>query len=131
MKYLLSFALLWFLFACQQEPEVSDPTPTEDANPTEISIPPPPNELYGALFRRVQMEQVFPDGKTFVDCIPKVAPDSIMRAYTTSVGAADFDLESFVVAHFDLPPEPASGFQADPDRSIEEHIKNLWPVLTR
>ena len=25
----------------------------------------------GELFERVQMENIFPDGKTFVDCTPK------------------------------------------------------------
>jgi len=31
----------------------------------------PPDKVYGKLFVDVQMERVFPDGKTFVDCIPK------------------------------------------------------------
>ncbi|MEL7375797.1 MAG: alpha,alpha-trehalase TreF [Bacteroidota bacterium] len=131
MKYLLPLTILLLAFACKQEPEVASQNQPDEVDAQELSIPLPPNELYGKLFRRVQLEQVFPDGKTFVDCIPKVEPDSIMRAYEATSTAADFDLESFVLAHFDLPPEPASGFQADPDRSISEHIKSLWPVLTR
>ena len=35
----------------------------------------------GELFERVQMEQVFPDGKTFVDCSPKEEFSSIQERY--------------------------------------------------
>ncbi|HUH32588.1 MAG TPA: hypothetical protein VLZ28_01465 [Daejeonella sp.] len=30
-----------------------------------------PDAVYAELFTNVQMEKVFPDGKTFVDCVPK------------------------------------------------------------
>ena len=31
----------------------------------------------GELFEKVQMQHIFPDGKTFVDCIPKSSLASI------------------------------------------------------
>lgn len=40
-----------------------------------------PSQLYGALFEDVQMQRVFPDGKTFVDAIPKDAPAIIVQRY--------------------------------------------------
>ena len=30
-----------------------------------------PDQVYGDLFKDVQMSRIFPDGKTFVDCVPK------------------------------------------------------------
>ena len=33
-----------------------------------------PAELYGELFQRVQLERVYPDGKTFVDAVPRTTP---------------------------------------------------------
>lgn len=134
MQKLLGFLLLLMFWSACREANPSDPPsatdpPAEVQN--ELELPAPPNELYGELFERVQMERVFPDGKTFVDCIPKVDPDSIMRAYEAHKSADEFHLRAFTLAHFDRPPEPAGGFQSDPDRSISEHINSLWPVLTR
>ena len=134
MQKLLGYlALLLFVMACRQSdpvdilPETDPPAEVQNG----LDLPAPPNELYGELFEQIQMQRVFPDGKTFVDCIPKVEPDSIMRAYEEVKGEAEFHLRAFTLAHFDLPPEPASGFQSDPDRSISEHIGSLWTVLTR
>ena len=33
------------------------------------------------LFEDVQMNRIFPDGKTFVDCIPKYAAEEISKKY--------------------------------------------------
>ena len=44
---------------------------------TAQSVAPPtrsPADLYGALFRAVQLGRVFPDGKTFVDATPISGP---------------------------------------------------------
>ena len=42
---------------------------------------PSPADLYGPLFAAVQEARVFPDGKTFVDAVPKRAADAIMADY--------------------------------------------------
>jgi len=40
-----------------------------------------PDQIYGELFVDVQMSHIFPDNKTFVDCIPKRDPKEIVRDY--------------------------------------------------
>ncbi|MEM9930491.1 MAG: alpha,alpha-trehalase TreF [Bacteroidota bacterium] len=90
-----------------------------------------PSERWGDLFVAVQSQHVFPDGKTFVDCEPKEDTSTILKIYEATKGQPYFDLKTFVLQWFDLPKSYASGFQADPQRSMKEHIRALWPVLTR
>ncbi len=90
-----------------------------------------PDDLYGDLFRAVQLAPVFEDSKTFPDCLPKQRPEAILADYDARKDQPDFDLEAFVLEHFSLPPNPSSGFQTDTTNNIEEHIEELWPVLTR
>ncbi|WP_420460110.1 alpha,alpha-trehalase TreF [Neolewinella sp.] len=90
-----------------------------------------PDELFGELFREVQMQQLYPDGKTFVDMIPQQSARAIMEAYRAERSAQGFDLKNFVETHFDPPASPESGFTSDGSRSITDHIDALWPVLTR
>ena len=40
-----------------------------------------PDQVYGELFKDVQMSKIFPDGKTFVDCVPKKDPKEIVKDY--------------------------------------------------
>ncbi len=91
----------------------------------------PPDERYGDLFEAVQLAQIFADGKTFVDCTPRITTDEIMAEYSTMKDDAAFDLKSFVDKRFDLPKKYASDFKADTSISIEAHINSLWPILTR
>jgi alpha,alpha-trehalase len=82
------------------------------------------------LFEDVQMSKVFPDGKTFVDCIPKADIQLILDEYMKRKSAGDFNLKDFVFQHFQLPHV----FSADTvhySASVEEHINQLWNVLTR
>lgn len=90
-----------------------------------------PSERWGDLFEQVQLKEVFPDGKTFVDCEPKYPTGQILSNYANQSQAEDFDLKAFVQEHFDLPPAYGGDFQADAKRSMSEHIRQLWPVLTR
>jgi len=90
-----------------------------------------PDELFGELFRRVQMERLFADGKTFVDMVPKRDAAAIMAAYAAEKTGETFKLKAFVEANFNPPRQPKSGFTGDGSRSITEHITALWPVLTR
>ena len=53
-------------------------------NHTQITKPEPlqtPDKLLGDLFAHVQLAQVFPDGKTFVDCTAKFPYDEIRVKY--------------------------------------------------
>jgi alpha,alpha-trehalase len=82
------------------------------------------------LFHEVQMQQIFPDSKTFVDCIPKGAPSEILKRYHSEKANPTFELKSFVEEHFDLPPEGES-VESSGDKNIVEHIHHLWDGLTR
>jgi alpha,alpha-trehalase len=90
-----------------------------------------PDELYGELFTRVQLERVFPDGKTFVDAVPRTSPHTIRAEYEHSRRAPDFDLRGFVERNFVLPGVTASGYRTGPDEDLGAHIDHLWSVLER
>jgi alpha,alpha-trehalase len=83
------------------------------------------------LFDDVQMKHVFEDGKTFVDCLPKSDLSDILRQYLDQKDLPSFNLKEFVLAHFELPREITSDFKSDIHQSLDQHIRQLWPVLTR
>lgn len=124
------FLLLTTFSACRQSPPLSERTSAAAAE-TSTALRPAPDQLFGQLFKQVQMQQVFEDGKTFVDCIPKQTPAAIMAAYEIAAKQADFDLRSFVTQYFDPPTETTTNFEAQAGRHIVDHINALWPVLTR
>jgi alpha,alpha-trehalase len=121
--------LLLLLPACQEKSseKKKDQPPSNEASAQLVPI----EQRFGELFEAVQMARVFPDSKTFADCSPKFSDEEILANYEAQRGGENFDLKAFVDAHFNLPRQYASGFKADMDRSIEEHINALWPVLTR
>lgn len=92
----------------------------------------PPDELYGRLFRAVQLSGIFADNKTFVDCVPTMHPDTINLHYEAARQQPGFDLAAFVKESFILPD---SGMQATAvngqERSVTAHIQHLWNVLLR
>ncbi|KQS31221.1 alpha,alpha-trehalase TreA [Dyadobacter sp. Leaf189] len=90
-----------------------------------------PEDLYGTLFKDVQNSHIFPDSKTFADAIPLEDPVLIIERYHREKIAADFDMAGFVEKYFRLPAHIALTFQADKNASVSEHIRRLWPVLTR
>ncbi|TAD82891.1 MAG: alpha,alpha-trehalase TreA [Bacteroidetes bacterium] len=93
------------------------------------SLPPTPDELYGRLFEQVQMQQIFSDGKTFVDCTPLRPVEDIMYDYGMQQ-SGQMNLKQFVQANFALPAAPPADMPAiQPD--VAQHIKALWPLLTR
>lgn len=131
-SYLLAaLSTLLALSACQTDnaqagAEQNPPQPAAEAHPFL-----PPAERWGQLFVDVQMAKVFPDGKTFVDCTPKQPAEEILAAYEAMKEEPEFQLKAFVLEHFELPKNYASGFTSDPSRSPAAHINALWPVLTR
>ncbi len=90
-------------------------------------------EIYelSPLFEDVQMSQVFDDGKTFVDCVPKISTAVIFERYLQEKDKPGFNLQSFVLSCFDMPHVFASDFHADDQKTAAEHIHQLWPLLTR
>ncbi len=90
-----------------------------------------PIQRYEELLVDVQMQRIFQDGKTFVDCIPKTPTDSILKKYREQKETPSFDLKEFVLANFELPESPTTNFVADTTRTAAAHINALWPFLTR
>ena len=133
---LLVFLCL-FGTSCRETPALDSSAPPATA-PIESQITataqearPAPDQLFGELFRRVQLERVFADGKTFVDMVPKRDARAIMADYAEESRSETFDLKTFVEANFDPPASPESGYRPDPNRPIVAHIDSLWSYLTR
>ena len=97
------------------------------------SPPPTPDMIYGELFRDVQEARIFPDGKTFVDCVPKRDAAEIVKEYLAIKRnpAIKFALEIFVDQNFQKPSVVASGYQTNKEEDIATHIRGLWNVLRR
>jgi alpha,alpha-trehalase len=94
------------------------------------NYPPAPDKIYGDLFTEVQMQKVFPDGKTFVDCIPKRKPADIMYDYGIQKGP-NFNLRKFVEDNFEVPQAVTANYKTDTSENVVSHIKSLWAVLKR
>ncbi|WP_020595952.1 alpha,alpha-trehalase TreF [Spirosoma panaciterrae] len=90
-----------------------------------------PDEQFGNLFETVQIKAVFPDSKTFADCIPNYPPATILANYEKARQRSDFNLKAFILQQFTLPVKPASGYTSHAGQSASEHMADLWPVLTR
>jgi alpha,alpha-trehalase len=88
-----------------------------------------PDKIYGQLFVDVQMNKIFPDGKTFVDCVPKRNPKDIMYDYGLMRGPK-MDLKKFVEDNFEMPRVPQLNYITQ-EKDVVMHIKNLWGVLRR
>jgi alpha,alpha-trehalase len=94
------------------------------------TYPPAPDQLYGQLFVDVQLQQVLPDGKTFVDALPKRKVADIMYDYGMMKGP-QMNLKKFVEDNFNLPAAPPSLNYIQRETSTAAHIRNLWQVLRR
>ncbi|MGF6349416.1 alpha,alpha-trehalase TreF [Variovorax sp. W2I14] len=93
--------------------------------------PAPPSALYPELFAAVQLGQVFKDGKTFVDAVPKGSPAAVAAQYKREKDRPGFDLSGFVRQHFNLPQDNADVYVSDRSQSLTQHIASLWPHLTQ
>ncbi|WP_233212447.1 alpha,alpha-trehalase TreF [Collimonas sp. PA-H2] len=95
------------------------------------AYPAPPSELYPQLFAAVQMGQLFKDGKTFVDALPKSRPAAIEAEYKRIKDSPGFTLADFIRQHFDLPEDNPDAYVSDRSQSLQQHIAGLWPHLTQ
>ncbi|QBQ99892.1 alpha,alpha-trehalase TreF [Paraburkholderia pallida] len=107
---------------------------------TQSAAPLPPSELYGQLYRDVELAQVFPDSKTFADMVPNETPTKIVADYefwsAHHAGITDPDarraaLSQFVAQHFSDPKQAADSYVSDPNQNVVSHIDTLWDVLRR
>jgi alpha,alpha-trehalase len=92
-----------------------------------------PDELYGDLFKDVQLKKIFPDNKTFVDCTPKRKPADIVKDYFSirNNNLSNARIKKFVEENFIIPPPATSGYYTDKKDNVIEHIEELWNVLQR
>ncbi|MGI8580714.1 MAG: alpha,alpha-trehalase TreF [Chitinophagaceae bacterium] len=83
------------------------------------------------LFADVQLQNIFRDGKTFVDCTPRFDLSVIQHKYEEQKSQQGFDLSTFVNEHFILPKAYSTNYVSVKGRPIVEHIEMLWNELTR
>lgn len=94
-----------------------------------------PDRAWGPVMKAVAMAQLYPDGKSVVDLVPKRDPAAIVADFERlqqqegEIGKAR--LQAFVDANFDPRPENETRLAEDADTPIETHVINLWPYLTR
>jgi alpha,alpha-trehalase len=109
--------------------------PAHGETPPEIAAVRTPVDLFGPLYRAVELQGVFADSKTFADAVPLQPPAEIMSAYAAEAPRTREALERFVRLRFRLPEVAAAPKAAvlAPGRRIplDRHIADLWPVLTR
>lgn len=84
-----------------------------------------------SLFKDVQLNRVFPDGKTFADCVPRFPEKEITTSYDQQKNKEGFSLKQFILEHYELPVPHSTHYESDRSRSVEENIEQLWTVLTR
>jgi alpha,alpha-trehalase len=97
---------------------------------SETALYDPAHDL-GPLFEAVQLSGLFADSKTFVDARPLEPAAAIAADYARSHRDPGFDLRAFVSRHFELPAATVTAFRTDTSQTMEQHIRSLWPVLTR
>src|SRR5215217_2003764 len=88
-----------------------------------------PDQLWGPLFKDVQLNKIFPDNKTFVDAVPKATPDVILKKYAAHKTDSAFDLKAFVTENFIVPA--ATSAKVTQGLSLKAHLDELWNVLSR
>ena len=92
-----------------------------------------PDVALGELFSAVQKNNIYSDGKTFVDLVPRGRARAIKAEYELARNDPKFDLHEFVNRHFYefAPHKQRPPFVADPKRPVREHIRALWDELER
>lgn len=93
--------------------------------------PPSPAQLFGPLFDAVQTAQVFPDGKTFADAVPRQDPTTILAAYRKAKPRTREALKAFVETHFTLPTQNTRSRVPQEKVGLRAHVRALWPMLSR
>lgn len=83
------------------------------------------------LLHDVQMQEIFTDGKTFVDCVPKFSEVEIIAQYEKLKTQPGFDLDKFIADNYDMPTKAEINYASNLQKSVAENIESLWQVLTR
>lgn len=113
MKRILSMFFLLATYTCSNAQKIS------------------PRNLYPGLFEAVQLGNIFPDNKTFVDMKPLYSQSAILADYNAERQKADFKLTDFVAKNFIMPGSTGKPFNSTISLGIRKHIDTLWQVLQR
>jgi len=91
------------------------------------------DERLGELLVAVQQDNVYGDGKTFVDLVPTRRLRSIKEEYELLKRDPDFDLRTFVTGHFSAVNNGVyqRPYETSRDHTPLEHIDELWKFLER
>lgn len=89
----------------------------------------PPSSLYGPVFAEMQLNRVFPDGKTFADAVPRHEVEAIRNAFVDGA-TTGIDLRRFAEDNFVL-PQAAEVLPAHGERDLRRYIRSVWPSLCR
>ena len=120
MRYFLAFLAVLFI-GCKSEVKTdkksTDATVILTETAQRLSTP---DVLLGELFTEVQLNEVFEDGKTFVDCTAKFSYEEIRASYENQKSKEGFDLTTFVLKNFEVPASISSGFKSDKEIRIHE-----------
>lgn len=129
---IIGLLLALLLMACSDNNETSSAqNSTQQTTATSSILLTSVDDNEAIMFKEIQLSTIFPDSKTFVDSIPKQSMAHIAALYQIEKIQPDFDLEKFVRANFDMPHAVAADFKTDTSQTIEQHINQLWDVLTR
>ena len=88
-------------------------------------------QLKGELFEAVQNPGVFKDSKIFVDAIPKIDEEEILKQFRIKSKQSHFKLEPFLREYFVLPHAVTSPAARVNESTMESYIDSLWNTLER
>lgn len=129
---IIGLLLALLLMACSDNNEIpSAQNSTQQTSATSSILFTSVDGNQAIMFKEIQLSNLFPDSKTFVDSIPHQPMVQIAALYQTQKTQPDFDLEKFVREHFELPHGVAADFKSDIHQPVEQHISQLWDLLTR
>lgn len=128
---MLGAVLLLAACATREPSAEAGQTPADSSNRSLAVTPYDPSRDLGALFVDAQMMSIYPDSKTLVDATPKRDPQQIADAYRAEKAKPNFSLTAFMKREFSAPASPNVAAPSGARRTMEEHIADLWPVLTR
>ena len=83
------------------------------------------------LFHETQMQRIFADGKTFVDCHALRPCAEINELFLKQRHNTGFSLHRFIHQHFEIPAGPVIDYESNRHIPVQQHVASLWPVLTR
>ncbi|WP_457808970.1 alpha,alpha-trehalase TreA [Kushneria sp. EE4] len=124
-RLVTGLVLTWALAGCAGSGAISSDPKTAAQSP---------ERAWGPVMVAIAEAGLYEDEKSVVDLIPRRDPGLIVADYQTRTADGPLSrsaLEDFVKASFDEPNENESRLSEAAGTPIDEHIKNLWPYLTR